>query len=431
MTDTPAVAEAEELLADVTGDNGASQEGEPKFTLELNQDQKDIKEWVHGFAEGVVRPAAEEWDEREETPWPVIQEAAKIGLYGFEALGQFWADETGLTLPIANEELFWGDAGIGMAIMGTSLAVAAIFGQGTPEQMGEWIPQCFGTAEDPKVAAFCSSEPDAGSDVSAIRTTAKYDEAKDEWVLNGQKAWATNGGIADVHVIIASVDRELGSRGHAAFVIPPGTKGCEQGAKVKKHGLRASHTADVHLDDCRIPGPCLLGGKEKLDERLARVREGKKSKSQAAMQTFEASRPTVGAQALGIARAAYEYALDYAKERQQFGKAIIENQAIAFTLADMKLEIDAARLLVWRAAWMGRSGHKFENAEGSMSKLKAGEVAVWSTERAIQILGGNGYTREFPVERMHRDAKIYTIFEGTSEIQRLVISRAISGVHIK
>jgi acyl-CoA dehydrogenase len=406
-------------------------QGEPKFTLELNQDQKDIREWVHGFAEGVVRPAAEEWDEREETPWPVIQEAAKIGLYSFEAMGQFWADETGLTLPIANEELFWGDAGIGMAIMGTALAVAAIFGQGTPEQMGEWIPQCFGTPDDVKLGAFCASEPDAGSDVSGIRTSAKYDEAKDEWVLNGQKAWATNGGIANVHVIIASVDRELGSRGHAAFVIPPGTKGCEQGAKVKKHGLRASHTADVHLDDCRVPDSCLLGGKEKLDERLARVREGKKSKSQAAMQTFEASRPTVGAQALGIARAAYEYALDYAKEREQFGKKIVENQAIAFDLANMKLEIDAARLLVWRAAWMGRQGHKFENAEGSMSKLKAGEVAVWVTERAIQILGGNGYTREFPVERMHRDSKIYTIFEGTSEIQRLVISRAISGFHIK
>jgi acyl-CoA dehydrogenase len=430
VSETAAVAEKENVMAEAAGGEGAPDEG-PKFTLELNQDQKDIREWVHGFAEGVVRPAAAEWDEREETPWPVIQEAAKIGLYSFEALGQFFSDETGLTLPIANEELFWGDAGIGMAIMGTSLAVAAIFGQGTPEQMGEWIPQCFGSADEPKVAAFCSSEPDAGSDVSAIRTTAKYDEATNEWVINGQKAWATNGGIADVHVVIASVDRELGSRGHAAFVIPPGTKGCEQGAKVKKHGLRASHTADVHLDDCRVPGSCLLGGKEKLDERLARVREGKKAKSQAAMQTFEASRPTVGSQAVGIARAAYEYALEYAKERSQFGRPIIENQAIAFTLADMKLEIDAARLLVWRAAWMGRTGQRFENAEGSMSKLKAGEVAVWATERAIQILGGNGYTREFPVERMHRDAKIYTIFEGTSEIQRLVISRAISGVHVK
>jgi acyl-CoA dehydrogenase len=423
-------AGAEELVAEVTNGTSPGPTDGPRFSLELNQDQKDLREWVHGFAEGVVRPAAAEWDEREETPWPVIQEAAKIGLYGFEALAQFWGDETGLTLPITTEELFWGDAGIGMAIMGTSLAVAAIFGQGTPEQLGEWVPQCFGTPEEPAVGAFCSSEPDAGSDVSAIRTSAKYDEAKDEWVLNGQKAWATNGGIAAVHVVIASVDRELGSRGHAAFVIPPGTKGCEQGAKVKKHGLRASHTADVHLDDCRVPGSCLLGGKEKLDERLARVREGKQGRSQAAMATFEASRPTVGAQALGIARAAYEYALSYAKEREQFGRAIIENQAIAFTLADMKLEIDAARLLVWRASWMGRNGVPFENAEGSMSKLKSGEVAVWATERAIQILGGNGYTREFPVERMHRDAKIYTIFEGTSEIQRLVISRAISGLHI-
>jgi acyl-CoA dehydrogenase len=297
--------------------------------------------------------------------------------------------------------------------------------------MMEWVPQCYGTAEKPHVGAFCVSEPDAGSDVSSLRTRANYDEATDEWVLNGQKAWATNGGIANIHVIVASVDPELKARGQAAFVIPPGTKGLEMGTKLKKHGLRASHTADVFLDDVRVPGACLLGGKEKLDERLARAREGTKGKTQAAMQTFEVSRPTVGAQAVGIARAAYEYSLGYAKEREQFGKKIIENQAIAFTLADMKMEIDCARLLVWRASWMGRAGKEFTAAEGSMSKLKAGEVAVWATERAIQILGGNGYTREFPVERMHRDAKIYTIFEGTSEIQRLVIARAISGMQIR
>jgi acyl-CoA dehydrogenase len=232
------------------------------FSLELSQDQRDISDWVHGFAEQVVRPAAAEWDEREETPWPIIAEATKIGLYGFEALAQFYADETGLLLPIVNEELFWGDAGIGMAIMGTSLAVAAIFGQGTGEQAGEWIPQCFGTESEPAVAAFCVSEPDAGSDVSSLRTRAVYDQAKDEWVLNGQKAWATNGGIAGVHVVVASIDRDLGSRGQAAFIVPPGTAGLSMGTKVKKHGLRASHTADVFLDDCRIPGSCLLGGKE-------------------------------------------------------------------------------------------------------------------------------------------------------------------------
>ena len=425
-TETTAAPEAAENGAAATNGDSA----QPTFSMELNQDQKDLQEWAHGFAENVLRPAAHEWDEREEFPWPIVEEAAKIGRYGFDGVAQLFADPTGLTLPLVNEEIFWGDAGLGMSIFGTTLAAVAILGQGTPEQIGEWIPRCFGTEGDLKVAAFCSSEPDAGSDVSAVRTTAKYDEAKDEWVLNGQKAWATNGGIADVHVVVASVDRDLGSRGHAAFVIPIDTPGIEQGAKVKKHGIRASHTADVHLDDCRIPGANLLGGKEKLDERLARVREGKKSKSQAAMATFEASRPTVGAQAIGIARAAYEYSLDYAKERVQFGRPIIENQAIAFTLARMKTEIDAARLLVWRASWMGRNQIPFENAEGSMSKLKAGEVAVWTTERAIQILGGNGYTREYPVERMHRDAKIYDIFEGTAEIQQLVIARAISGMKI-
>src|SRR3954464_218957 len=433
MDDTTATAEVrdESSAAAAAEEYLASQEIKAgDFSMDLNQDQKDIRDWVHGFADGVMRPLAAEWDEREETPWPTTQEAAKIGLYGFRRIAQFWADPTGITFPIVNEELFWGDAGIGMSLMGTTLAVAGIVSSGTPEQLGEWVPRCFGTVDEPAVGAFCVSEPDAGSDVSSLRTTAKYDEASDEWVLNGQKAWATNGGIAAGHVVVASVDRELGARGQAAFVIPPGTKGLEQGAKVKKHGLRASHTADVHLDDCRIPGSCLLGSKEKLDERLARAREGTKAKRQAAMQTFEVSRPTVGAQAVGIARAAYEYSLEYAKEREQFDKKIIENQAIAFTLADMKMEIDCARLLVWRASWMGRTGKDFNNAEGSMSKLKAGEVAVWATERAIQILGGNGYTREYPVERMHRDAKIYTIFEGTSEIHLLVISRAISGMKI-
>src|SRR5438270_2873165 len=351
---TSAGAQAAEAAVDaITGAAGQ----DVTFSLALTQEQKDIRDWVHGFAADVVRPAAHEWDEKEQTPWPIIQEAAKIGLYGFEGMAQFFADPSGLGLPIVNEELFWGDAGIGMSIMGTSLAVAAIFGQGTGEQIGQWIPRCFGTPEDVKVAAFCASEPNAGSDVSGVRTTAKFDEAANEWVLNGQKAWATNGGISDIHVVIASVDRELGARGHAAFVVPMSeAKGITQGAKVSKHGLRASHTADVYLDDCRIPAAYVLGGKERLDERVARVREGKRSSSQAAMQTFEASRPTVGAQALGIARAAYEYALEYAKEREQFGRKIIENQAIAFRLARMKREIDAARLLVWRASWMGRTG---------------------------------------------------------------------------
>jgi alkylation response protein AidB-like acyl-CoA dehydrogenase len=392
--------------------------------MDLNDDQKALQEWVHGFALNVMRPAAHEWDEREETPWPIIEEAAKIGIYGIDFMANAVSDPTGISMMLSLEELAWGDAGICMALMGTTLAVAAIMANGTPEQQMTWVPQCYGTA-------FGVSEPDAGSDVSSLRTRAVYDQASDEWVLNGTKTWITNGGIANLHVIVASVDPGLGSRGQASFIVPEGTKGIRMGQKFKKMGIRASHTAEVVLEECRVPGACLLGGKERLDEKLARVREGKKASGQAAMATFEATRPAVGAQALGIARAAYEYSLDYAKERKQFGRAIIENQGIAFKLADMKTRIDAARLLVWRASWMAATRKPFLNGEGSMSKLYAGETAVKVTEEAIQILGGYGYVREYPVERWHRDSKIYTIFEGTSEIQRLIIARAISGVHIR
>jgi acyl-CoA dehydrogenase len=408
-----------------------SEDSASAFSLELPEDIQQVKEWVHEFAKDVIRPAGEEWDEREETPWPILQEAAKIGLYSLDFFAQQWFEPSGLGIPVAFEEIFWGDAGIGLSLVGSGLAAVSVAATGTPEQTGEWVPQMFGTADDVKLGAFCASEPDAGSDVSAIRTRAEYDEAKDEWVLNGTKTWATNGGIANVHVVVASVDSALGSRGQANFIVPPGTPGLSQGQKFKKHGIRASHTAEVILDGVRVPGACLVGGKEKLDERLARVREGQRAAGQAAMRTFEASRPVVGAMAVGIARAAYEYALDYAREREQFGRKIGDFQAVAFKLADMKMSVDAARLLVWRAAWMARNGKDFGSAEGSMAKLHAGETAVKVTEDAIQILGGNGYTRDYPVERWHRDSKIFTIFEGTSEIQRLVIGRTITGLPVR
>ena len=327
-----------------------------------------------------------------------------------------------------NEELFWGDAGIGMSIMGTTLAVAGIFSAGTPEQLGEWVPQCYGTEDEPKVGAFCVSEPDAGSDVSSLRTRAKYDEAKDEWVLNGQKAWATNGGIAQ-----RARGGGLGGPG-AGLARPGGVRDPAGHARASSRAPRSRSTASARRTPptcssttAACPAPaCWAARRSSTSGSPGRGR----ASAPRARPPCRPSRPAARRSAprrIGIARAAYEYALDYAKEREQFGRTIIENQAIAFALADMKMEIDAARLLVWRASWMGKAGHTFTNAEGSMSKLKAGEVAVWVTERAIQILGGNGYTREFPVERMHRDAKIYTIFEGTSEIQRLVIARAISG----
>ena len=417
----------------------------PGFTLELTEDQKTLQTWLHEFATDVIRPVAAEWDEREQTPWPVIQEAAKAGIYSLDFFSSAWGDESGISLPITMEELFWGDAGIGLSIVGTTLGVAGILSNGTMDQIGEWVPQCFGTETDVKLAALAVSEPGAGSDISSMKTRAVYDEATGEWVLNGVKTWITNGGIADVHVVVAAVDPSLKARGQASFVVGPEFKGkgLSQGQKFKKHGIRASHTSEVILDDLRLPGSALLGEKEKIDERMAKAREraaavarGESVRSvrakggQAAMATFEASRPSVGAQAVGIARAAYEYALDYAGTREQFGRPIVQNQGIAFMLADMRTKLDAARLLVWRAAWMGRNGVPFTAGEGSMSKLFAGEAAVDITEKAIQILGGNGYTRDYPVERWHRDAKIYTIFEGTSEIQRLIISRAISGHQI-
>jgi alkylation response protein AidB-like acyl-CoA dehydrogenase len=401
------------------------------FSLEPSDDVREMRAWVHEFARDVIRPAAAEWDEREETPWPILEQAAKIGLYSLDFFAGQWFEPTGLGTPVAFEEIFWGDAGIGLALTGSCLAAVAVSGGGTPDQIGEWLPQMFGNPGDVKLGAFCSSEPDAGSDVGAIRTRAVYREATDEWVLNGTKAWATNGGIADVHVVVASVEPSLGSRGQASFIVPPGTAGLSQGQKFRKHGVRASHTAEVVLDDVRVPGRCLVGGKERLDARLARLANGQPSGEQAAMKTFEASRPSVAAMAVGLARAAFEEARDYAVNRVQFGKPVGQNQAISFMLADMAASVDAARLLTWRAAWMARHGKKFASAEGSMSKLFAGETAVRVTEQAIQILGGNGYTRDYPVERMHRDAKIFTIFEGTSEIQRLIIGRAVTGLDVR
>src|SRR3984885_13375957 len=346
------------------------------FSLDLGEDLTEMRDWVHEFAASVIRPAGAEWDEREETPWPVLEEAAKIGLYSLDFYTQQYLEPSGLGIPVVFEELFWGDAGIGMSLGGSTLAALSVVANGTPEQVGEWCPQMFGGPGDVKLGAFCSSEPEAGSDVAAIRTWSTYDAAAREWVLNGVKTWATNGGIAEVHVVVASVDPSLGSRGQASFVVPPGTAGLSMGQKFRKHGIRASHTAEVVLSDVRVPGRCVVGGRERLDERLARGREGGRSGEQAAMKTFEASRPGVAAMAVGVARAAVEYATEYARDRVQFGHPIGQNRGVAFMLADMQSSVDAARLLTWRAAWMAGQNMPLERAEGSMCKLVAGETAV-------------------------------------------------------
>ncbi len=395
--------------------------------FELTEDQVAAQKWVREFAEKEIRPVASQYDETEDFPWPVLSKAAEIGLYGLDYYKMIAEDESGVLQPLLVEELAWGCAGIALGLLGTGLPLVALMSSGTPDQFAEWAPRMFGTVGKPAVGAFAVTEPGAGSDVSSLRTRSTKDG--DDWVLNGQKVFITNGGIADVHVVVATVDPSLGHRGQASFLIPPGTEGLRQGKKERKLGIRASHTAEVLLENCRVSGDCLLGGEERLNAKLERGRNKDQAKtSSGALKTFEATQPIVGAQAIGIARAAFEFARDYARERTQFGKPIASQQAIAFKLADMATEIDAARLLVWRASWMGRQSAPFSHAEGSMSKLKAGEVAVRVTDEAIQILGGYGYIRDFPVEKWHRDSKIYTLFEGTSEIQRLVISRANGGM---
>jgi acyl-CoA dehydrogenase len=403
------------------------------FDLTPTAAQHDLARRTHEFAQDVVRPVAADYDQRQEFPWPVLEEAATRGFYSPLFYRDLIGDPTGLSLPMFMEELFWGCAGIGLAVVMPALALSAIGQAASPEQMLEWAPECFGAPGDLKLAALAISEPEGGSDVRNLRTTARRDGAGDDadWIIDGHKMWIGNGGIANVHVVNAVVDQDLGHKGQALFIVPGGTPGLEMVRKLDKLGCRASHTAELKFNGVRIPAANLLGGQEKLDHKLAKAREaikgaaGGPSATSATLGTFEQTRPMVAAQALGIARAAIEYATEYANRREAFGAPIIDHQGIAFPLADLATALDAARLLTWRASWMAASGVPFERGEGSMSKLAASEIAVRATERAIQTMGGWGYVKDHPVEKWYRDAKLYTIFEGTSEIQRLVISNAL------
>lgn len=396
------------------------------FDLTPTAAQHDLARRTHEFAEECVRPVALHYDQRQEFPWPVLEEAAQRGFYSPLFYRDLIGDPTGLSLPMFMEELFWGCAGIGLAIVMPALALSAIGQAASPEQMLDWAPECFGTPGDLKLAALAISEPEGGSDVRNLRTYARREG--DDWIINGHKMWIGNGGIANVHVVNAVVDEELGHKGQALFVVPGGTPGLELVRKLDKLGCRASHTAELRFDDVRVPEGNLLGGHEKLEHKLAKAREavaGGKRSGSATLGTFEQTRPMVAAQAIGIARAALEYATAYATEREAFGGPIIDNQGISFPLAELATHIDGARLLTWRASWMAANQIPFDRGEGSMSKLAASEAAVKVTERAIQTMGGWGYITDHPVEKWYRDAKLYTIFEGTSEIQRMVISNAL------
>src|SRR5687768_12941034 len=322
--------------------------------FQLTEEQLELQKWAHEFAEKEIRPVAAEYDESEEFPWPVIKKAADAGLYGLDIYLQSQQDGSGLMLPIITEELTWGCAGIGLAILGSGLPLSALAAIGTQEQLFEWAPKMFGTPENPAVGAFAVTEPQAGSDVRALRTKAVREG--DEWVINGTKVFITNGGIADVYVVVATVDPELGHRGQASFIIHKDDPGIRPGKKEKKLGIRASDTSEVILEDCRIPADRVLGGLDKLESKLAKAKSGESTgRSSAALRTFEVTRPSVAIQAVGIARAALEFAIGYAKEREAFGVPISQHQSIQNTLADMAVEIEASRLLVYKAAWLAAS----------------------------------------------------------------------------
>lgn len=384
----------------------------------LSDEERLIQQTAHEFAKKEIRPVAHEYDEREEVPYDLIKKAAAIG-FGVSAEGGILDTSSSLVPSIVAEELSWGCAGIALAINSTGLAAAAIAATASQDQRERWMPAISSDANTVRLGAMCLTEPDAGSDVANIQTTATRDG--DEYVLNGEKQFITNGNIADLHVVFATEDRSKGWGGISAFVVPKGTPGLEEGTTWKKMGIRASHTANVVFNDCRIPAEYKLGGPSKSGGSAGPGAMG-------ALMTLERTRPVVGAYAVGIGRAAYEYALDYAKQRVQFGKPIIKNQGIGFMLADMAMSVDSARMMVWRAAWMAGANVPYLQAEGSMAKCFASDMAMKVTVDAVQVLGGQGYMREHPVEKWVRDAKIFQIFEGTNQIQRLVISRALEAL---
>jgi len=378
--------------------------------FDLTDEQRDFRDLAHRFAEKTIRPVAPEADENEQLPWDVLEKAHQTGLLNYQIPEQYGGGgiDSLLTRVIVDEELFWGCAGIGSTVGGVGLCFTPLMIAGTEEQKSKYLPR-FCDPSKATLGAFAITEPSAGSDAGGITTLAK--RKGDKYILNGTKTFITNAGVADIYVIFASMDPSEGTDAITAFIVEKGWPGVSFGAKEKKLGIRCSQTANVILENVEVPAENRLGD------------EGGGFKI--AMRTFDITRTHVAAGGVGIARAAYEYALQYAQERKQFDRPIAHFQAVAFMLADMATQIDAARLLVWHAAWRHDQGLDFTR-EASMAKAFAGDAAVKVTTDAVQILGGYGYIREYPVEKWMRDAKIMQIYEGTAQIQRLIIARQLA-----
>ncbi len=372
--------------------------------LELTDEQKLVQKTAADFAKNEVLPKAAEIDREHRYPKELVARMAELGLLGVAVPEEYGgAGFDTIAYVLAMEEISRACASTGVIMsVNNSLVCDPLLKFGTEEQKREWlVPLAAGR----KLGCFALSEPEAGSDAAAQKTTAK--PAGDEWVINGVKNWITNGPVADVCILFTMNDPSKGHKGITAFILPMDTKGVRCGPPDKKLGIRGSQSCQIFLDDVRLPKKLLLG----------EVGGGFK----VAMSTLDGGRIGIAAQALGIARASLEDALAYAAERKTFGKPIAQHQAIQFKLADMATEVDAARLLTWRAATLKDAGTR-HSAESSMAKVFASEVCNRAAKEAVQIFGGNGYVEDFPVERHFRDAKITEIYEGTSEIQRLVIA---------
>ncbi|MEO8091495.1 MAG: acyl-CoA dehydrogenase family protein [bacterium] len=398
--------------------------------LSLTDEQRAIRDLARDFARREIRPVAAEYDEREEMPWPVLAKAAAVGLlsYGLpEEYGGGGVEDgiVGITNFLVTEELAWGCAAIATEIGSSMYAAGPILAFGSEEQKRRYLPR-FCESERVRLGALCVTEPQAGSDIAAIATTAR--RRGSDWLIDGRKQFITNGGIADLHIVFARVPEEGGM---GAFIVESQTPGLEMGRVERKLGMRASHTAEVVLSGCRVPDENRLGTEVTLKAPATAAMGGRGggplSGAATALTVLQYSRMTFAAAALGLARAALEYARDYAKERRTFGVPIAEHQAVSFKLAQMAIEIEAARALLWRAGWMAASGAPLAKAEGSMAKCLTADVALRCATEAVQILGGHGYMRDHPVEKWYRDAKLYQIWEGTNEIQRLVVARALLG----
>ncbi len=375
----------------------------------LTEEQASLQKVIRDFAQQEIAPKAAYYDEAEEFPWENLHKMAELGLLGMPVAEEFGGAGTDTVSYIAAiEEISKACASTG-AIMAvhTSTGIMPIYMFGTEEQKQKYVPDL---ATGKKIGAFALTEAGAGSDAAQVATTAVLDG--DEWVLNGSKCFITNGGEAEVYTILASTDKTKGTKGITAFIVEKDTPGFTFGKKEHKLGIRASATRELIFQDCRIPKENMLG------------KEGEGFKM--AMQVISGARIGISAQAVGIAQAAYEAALEYSKVRVQFGKPIAKQQSIAFMLADMAIQIEAARQLVYHAAQMKDAGQPFDK-EAAMAKTFSSDIAVQVALDAIQVLGGYGYTREYPVERLLRDAKITQIYEGTNQIQRVVISRSILG----